>query len=66
MTKLKIALLANLTIKYIGIQTSFFQSQYCENLAQEGLECPTKDDFNRFDQDKNGVLIWYEWVSHQE
>ena len=35
-------------------------------LVQEGLECPTKDEFDHFDQDKNGVLTWSEWVSFQE
>ena len=35
-------------------------------LVQEGLECPTKDEFDHFDKDKNGVLTWSEWVSFQE
>ena len=48
-----------------SIQIFHFQSNYCENLVQEGLECPTKDDFDHFDQDKNGVLTWSEWVSYQ-
>ena len=48
-----------------SIQTFCFQSNYCENLVQEGFECPKKEDFDHFDQDKNGVLTWSEWVSYQ-
>ena len=44
------------------IKFPLFQSKYCHDLTEQGLVCPTKDDFAYFDQDKNGILTWTEWM----
>ena len=31
---------------------------YCNDLP---FACPTKDDFDFFDADGNGILTWSEW-----
>merc|ERR1712203_128195 len=34
---------------------------YCDDLPE--ITCPTKDDFEFFDMDGDGILTWSEWKS---
>merc|ERR1711971_428270 len=37
------------------------EGQYCNLLTN--INCPTRDDFDFFDVDGNGILTWSEWKS---
>ena len=38
-------------------------AKYCDNLIKDvGLVCPTEDNFDEFDSDKNGIITWSEWI----
>ena len=38
-----------------------FQELYCDDLPE--ITCPTKEDFEFFDMDGDGILTWSEWKS---
>ena len=49
----------DIAFKILLIETfSIFQEMYCNDLT---FACPTKDDFDFFDADGNGILTWSEW-----
>merc|ERR1712083_743087 len=39
------------------------EDKYCESMGI--ANCPTKEDFDHFDVDKDGILTWQEWESTQ-
>ena len=47
-------------VNYLPNTHSFitFKSIYCGILP---INCPSQEDFEYFDDDKNGILTWSEW-----
>merc|ERR1712020_32663 len=39
------------------------EDKYCASMGI--ANCPTKEDFDHFDVDKDGILTWQEWESTQ-
>ena len=40
-----------------------FKLSYCGILP---INCPSQEDFEYFDDDKNGILTWSEWKSKSD